>query len=157
VFEPRVPLFEIVLRVLLVYLFLLVAMRLFGKKEIGRWTPMEFLAMLLLARTVGPALTAGDNSLTAAGVGAVTLLGVTYLFDFLAFRSKKLERLIEGSPELLIRDGRVSRKVMKKEMLTWQQLEAALRRERVDSVEEVERATIEPDGRITVIPRKKGS
>ena len=53
-------------------------MRLFGKKKIGRWTPMEFLGMLLLARTVGPALTAGDNSLPAAAVGATTLLGVTY-------------------------------------------------------------------------------
>jgi len=77
-FEPRVSLLEIVLRVLLIYVFLLVVMRLFGKKEIGRWTPMEFLGMLVLARTVGPALTAGDNSLPAAAVGATTLLGVTY-------------------------------------------------------------------------------
>jgi uncharacterized membrane protein YcaP (DUF421 family) len=98
VFEPNVSLLEIVLRVLLIYLFLLVAMRLFGKKEIGRWTPMEFLGMLLLARTVGPALTAGDSSLPVAAVGATTLLCVTFFLDYLVYRSARLERLIEGSP-----------------------------------------------------------
>jgi uncharacterized membrane protein YcaP (DUF421 family) len=156
-FEPRIPLLEVVLRVLLVYLFLLVMMRLFGRKEMGRWTPMEFLGMLLLARTVGPALTGGDSSLTVAAVAALTLLGVTFLFDYLVHRSPRLEGLIEGRPELLIEDGRVSEKTMKREMLTDQQLLAALRRENVGSPEEVSRAYIESDGRITVIPKKKAN
>jgi uncharacterized membrane protein YcaP (DUF421 family) len=155
VFEPKVSLLEIVLRVLLVYLFLLVMMRLFGKKEIGRWTPMEFLGMLLLARTVGPALTGGDSSLPVAAVGATTLLGITFLLDYLVSRSRPLEKLIEGKPELLIEDGRVSARVMKGEMLTEQQLLVALRREHLESPDEVERAYIEPDGKITVIPKKK--
>ena len=93
-FEPRISLLEIVLRVLLIYLFLLVVMRLFGRKEMGRWTPMEFLGMLLLARTVGPALTGGDSSLTVAAVAALTLLGVTFFFDYLVHRSRRLEHLI---------------------------------------------------------------
>ena len=156
-FEPRIPLLEIVLRVLLIYLFLLVAMRLFGRKEMGRWTPMEFLGMLLLARTVGPALTGGDSSLTVAAVAALTLLGVTFLFDFLVHRSRRLENLIEGRPELLIEDGRVSEKTMRREMLTRQQLLSALRRENVESPDEVSRAYIESDGRITVIPKKEAA
>jgi len=155
VFEPRISLLEIVLRVLLIYLFLLVAMRLFGKKEMGRWTPMEFLGMLLLARTVGPALIGGDSSLPVAAVAALTLLGVTYFLDYLVHRSRRLEGLIEGRPELLIEDGRVSEKTMRREMLTEQQLLAALRRENVESPEEVSRAFIESDGRITIIPRRK--
>ncbi len=154
-FEPRISLLEIVLRVLLIYLFLLVAMRLFGKKEMGRWTPMEFLGMLLLARTVGPALTGGDSSLPVAAVAALTLLGVTFLLDYLVHRSRRLEQLIEGRPELLIEDGHVSEKAMKREMLTEQQLLAALRREHLESPEEVSRAYIESDGRITIIPRRK--
>ena len=156
-FEPKVSLLEIVLRVALIYVFLLVAMRLFGKREIGRWTPMEFLGMLLLARTVGPALNAGDNSLAVAGVAAATLLSLTYLFDYLAYKSKKLRTLIEGRPEVLIRNGRISWKVMKAELLTRQELLTALRRENVASPEEVEVAYLEPDGRITVIPKKKES
>ena len=156
-FEPRVSLLEIVLRVLLIYVFLLVVMRLFGKKEIGRWTPMEFLGMLLLARTVGPALTAGDSSLPVAAVGATTLLGLTYFLDYVVYRSKRLERLIEGPPELLIEDGRVSEKAMESERLTEQQLLAALRREHLESPEQVARAFSEADGRITVIPKKKVS
>jgi len=155
VFEPKVPLLEIVLRVLLIYVFLLVAVRLFGKKEIGRWTPMEFLGMLLLARTVGPAITAGDSSLPVAAVGATTLLGLTFVLDYLVYRSKRLERLIEGTPEMLIEDGRLSEQAMKAEKLTQQQLLAALRREHVESPEEVSRAYIESNGQITVIPRKK--
>jgi uncharacterized membrane protein YcaP (DUF421 family) len=157
VFEPKVPLLEIVLRVLLIYVFLLVVMRLFGKKEIGRWMPMEFLAMLLLARAVGPAMTAGDRSLAVAGVATVTLLGLTYLFDSLAFRSERIEGWIEGRPELLIEDGRVNGKVMKSELLTRQQLEAALRREKLRSPEEVALAYIEPNGQISIIPKKKAS
>ena len=154
-FEPKVPLLEIVLRVCLIYVFLLVAMRLFGKREIGRWTPMEFLGMLLLARTVGPALNAGDNSLAVAGVAAVTLLAMTYLFDYLAYRSKTLRVLIEGRPEVLIRNGRISRRVMKSELLTRQELLTALRRENIESPEDVKLAYLEPDGRITVVPKKK--
>lgn len=156
-FEPKVPLLEIVLRVLLIYVFLLVAMRLFGKKEIGRWTPMEFLAMLLLARAVGPAMTAGDHSLAVAGIATATLLGLTYFFDYLAYRSSRIERLVEGRPELLIEDGRVNEKAMESELLTHQQLDAALRREKVQSPEEVALAFIEPNGRISVIPKKKAS
>ncbi len=156
-FEPRVPLLELVVRVLLVYLFLLVMMRLFGKKEIGRWTPMEFLGMLLLARTVGPSLTGGDSSLAVAAVGATTLLGITFLLDYAVHRSRRLEKLIEGKPEILIEDGHVSARVMKREMLTEQQLKVALRREHLQSADEVERAYIEPDGKITVIPKKKSS
>jgi uncharacterized membrane protein YcaP (DUF421 family) len=155
VFEPKVPLLEIVLRVLLVYLFLLVMMRLFGKKEIGRWTPMEFLGMLLLARTVGPSLTGGDSSLPVAAVAATTLLGITFFLDYAVHRSRRLEKLIEGKPEVLIEDGHVSARVMKAEMLTEQQLMGALRREHLQSPEEVERAYIEPDGKITVIPKKE--
>lgn len=156
-FQSRVPLLEIVLRVLLVYLFLLVMMRLFGKKEIGRWTPMEFLGMLLLARTVGPSLTGGDSSLPVAAVGATTLLGITFLLDYLVLRSRRLEKLIEGKPETLIEDGHTRPGVMKKEMLTEQQLMVALRREHLESPAEVERAYIEPDGKITIIPKKKTS
>jgi uncharacterized membrane protein YcaP (DUF421 family) len=111
--------------------------------------------MLLLARTVGPALTGGDSSLTVAAVAALTLLGVTFLFDYLVHRSRRLEQLIEGQPELLIEDGHVLEKAMKREMLTEQQLLAALRREHVESLEDVSRAYIESDGRITVIPKKK--
>lgn len=156
-FEPKVPLLEIVVRVLLIYVFLLVVMRLFGKKEIGRWTPMEFLAMLLLARAVGPAMTAGDLSLPVAGVATVTLLGLTYFFDYLAYRSSRIERLVEGRPEILIEDGRVNEKAMKSELLTRQQLDAALRREKIQSPEEVALAYIEPNGQISVIPKKKAS
>ena len=154
-FEPKVSLLEIVLRVLLVYLFLLVMMRLFGKKEMGRWTPMEFLGMLLLARMVGPAMTGGDSSLPVAAVGATALLGITFLLDYLVLRSRRLEKLIEGKPAILIEDGQVNSRVMEKEMLTEQQLDVALRREHLESPAEVKRAYIEPDGKITVIPKKK--
>ena len=113
--------------------------------------------MLLLASAVGPALTAGDHSLPVAGVAAVTLLGVTYLFDFLAFRSERIETLVEGKPEILIENGCVNKKAMKSELLTRQQLDAALQREKVESPEEVALAYIEPNGQISVIPKKKAS
>jgi uncharacterized membrane protein YcaP (DUF421 family) len=148
------PAAEVVARVVLVYVLLLVLVRLAGKREIGELSPMEFLAMLLLSETVSPALTGGDDSLPSAGIAATALIAVTVLVNGLAFRFPWFERLSEGRPALLIRAGRVNGRVMRTERITPRELRATLRREGVESPEEVEKAYVETSGKITVI---KGS
>lgn len=145
---------ETAARVAAVYVVLLVLLRVAGRREIGRLSPMDFLAMLMLAETVNPCLTAGDTSLGTALVAATTLILLTTISSFLSWRFRALERLLEGEPRLLVRDGRVDARVMRRERISEQELEIALRKENVDSLRKVRAARVEPDGHITVIRRE---
>jgi uncharacterized membrane protein YcaP (DUF421 family) len=148
-----VQLLAIAARVVVVYLLVLFLVRLAGKREVGHLSPMEFLSALLLSETVSPALTAGDDSLAAAGVAAATLMLLTIASNVLSSRFRWFEVITEGSPALLIRSGRVNRRVMKRERITEQQLKAALRREGIESVSAVRKAFVEPNGDITILKR----
>jgi uncharacterized membrane protein YcaP (DUF421 family) len=106
-FQPKTSLLEVALRVVLVYVFLLIVLRLQGKKEFAQLEPMDLLIMLILSETVSPALTDDDTSLPVAFVAAGTLAGLTVLTSYLTFRFRKLEKLIHGEPTVLIKDGKV--------------------------------------------------
>lgn len=144
-------LLEVVGRVALVYVFLLVMVRVAGKREIGELAPLDFLAMLLLSETVSPALTKQDDSLPVAFTAAGTLLALTTLVSWLSYRFRTFERLVEGTPRVVIEEGRVDRAVCRSERISDQELASALRREGIDAPDEVRRAILETNGRITVI------
>ncbi len=148
-------LMAIAARVVVVYLLVLVLVRLAGKREVGNLSPMEFLSALLLSETVSPALTGGDDSLAAGAVAAATLMLLTIAINVLSHRFRWFEVATEGSPALLVRSGRVNRRVMKQERITQQQLDAALRREGVDSVGAVRKAYVEPNGEITILKARR--
>jgi uncharacterized membrane protein YcaP (DUF421 family) len=145
---------EIVVRVVVIYAGLLVALRVVGRKELGQLAPMDFLAMLIVSETVSPALTRQDDSVTAAGVAAVTLLALTFAVDWVTHRWRAAARIVEGEPRVLIEDGRVDREAQRKERISDQDLESALRREGIEHASEAKRAVVEPNGRITVIRRR---
>ena len=153
--EPSTPLLAIVLRVVLVYVALVVMVRVAGKREIGQLGPLDLLAMLILSETVSPALTAQDDSLPAALTAAGTLLVLTAGMGRLAYRSRRMERLIDGRPVELVREGKLDAAAAEKERVTRQELETALRRGGVETVAEVRRAVVEPNGEITVIPTSR--
>ena len=146
-------LLEVVGRVVLVYVLLLVMVRVAGKREIGELAPLDFLAMLLLSETVSPALTKEDTSLPVALTAAATLLALTVLVSWLTYRFRALERLIDGAPRVVIDHGHVDEAVCRQERISDQELASALRKEGVAGPEDVKRATLEPNGRITVLPR----
>jgi uncharacterized membrane protein YcaP (DUF421 family) len=151
---PESPgLLEVVGRVVLVYSLLLVMVRAAGKREVGSLAPLDFLAMLLLSETVSPALTKQDTSLAVALTAAGTLLGLTALVSWLSFRFRTFERLVEGTPRIVIDHGQVDDEVCRSERISAQELGSALRKEGIASAEEVTCATVEPNGRITVIAR----
>ena len=149
--EPTTPLLEIVLRVTVLYLALVGMVRVAGKREIGQLAPLDLLAMLILSETISPALTAQDDSLPAALTAAATLLLLTAGMGRLAYHSRRVERFIEGRPVDLVRDGRLVEEAARSERVTRQELESALRRGGVDTLADVERAVVEPNGEITVV------
>jgi uncharacterized membrane protein YcaP (DUF421 family) len=151
--EPAIRLAEVVLRVSIVYLVLLGLVRLAGKRELGQLGPMDLLAMLLLSETVSPALTAEDTSVSASLTASATLLALTAIVGRATYHSRTLERWIDGVPIVLVRDGRVIPDAMKSERISHAELEAALRHNGLDRLDEVALAVAEPDGQITVVKR----
>jgi len=151
-----VGLWELVARAVIVYLVLLVLLRLTGKRQVGQLAPFDLVLLLILSNAVQNAMNGGDNSVTAGVVLAVTLIALNGLVGYATHRSKRLERLIEGRPKVLIHNGRVFEDVLRGERLTRHELMAALRRCGCGCVEQVHVAVLENNGRISVVPRGPG-
>lgn len=143
---------DIVLRVLIIYLFVLCALRLIGKREFGQLSPMELISIMLIPELVSQALTREDFSLTTAIVGVSTLLLLVLGTSVLTKRSKKLEQIIEGTPALLVANGRLLTEVLDRERITTEELFAEMHRSGLSSLEEVKWAILEGDGKIGFIP-----
>jgi len=112
-FELDLDWWELVARGAIVYCALLLMMRLSGRRTVGQFTPFDLLVVMLLSEAVSNSLTGGDDSLFGGLIIAAKLVALTVLFAFLTSRSKKIERLIEGSPVLIGRDGVFFDNVMK--------------------------------------------
>lgn len=154
-FNLAVPWWEFIVRALVVFVFLLFALRMTGKRQIGQMAPFDLVLLLILSNAVQNSMNAGDNSLVGGLISAAALLGLDYLFGFIAFKNKRASRLIEGKPEVLVHNGKIFEQTLAKEQLTRDELEAALRKQGVASIQDVGYAILENSGEISVIPKKK--
>ena len=154
--DMNVPWWEFVLRGVVVYVFLLVFLRLTGKRQTGQYAPFDLVLLLILSNAVQNSMNAGDNSLVGGLVSAATLIGCHVVLAQLTFRYAWMARLIDGTPQVLVQQGQVNTDLMRKELLSTDELEAALRASGCLHLHEVERATIETNGQITVVLRRRG-
>jgi len=153
-FPLPVPLVEKILRPVLVYTFLVIGLRVAGKRELAQLNPFDLIVLLMLSNTVQNAIIGNDNSLTGGLIGAVTLLAVNYVVVRIIYDHPTLDQLLEGSPDDLIVDGKVQMDRLHKELLTLPELESAAHKQGIPSLEEVERAVLEPTGTISFFVRK---
>ena len=153
--DMNVPWWEFVLRGVVVYVFLLVFLRLTGKRQTGQYAPFDLVLLLILSNAVQNSMNAGDNSLIGGLISAVTLIGCHVALAQLTFRYPRLARLVDGKPQVLVNQGQADKALMRRELLTHEDLEAALRAGGCLGVHDVERATIEVNGQITVVLRPK--
>ena len=93
-----VPWWEIVLRGVIVYIFLLGLLRITGKRQVGQLAPFDLVLLLVLSNAVQNSMNAGDNSLAGGLLSATTLVALNHLVGLATYRSKRMERLIEGRP-----------------------------------------------------------
>jgi uncharacterized membrane protein YcaP (DUF421 family) len=149
------PWWEFVLRGLIVYGAVLALLRLSGKRQIGQLTPFDLVLLLVLSNAVQNAMNGGDNSVGAGLILAVTLVGANALIGYLTWRSRKLELLVEGRPQVLVHDGKVYRDVMQREHISFDDLNKALRRTGCDNVGQVHFAILETDGTVSVKVRER--
>jgi uncharacterized membrane protein YcaP (DUF421 family) len=146
---PSIPILEKIIRPILVYGFLIVALRLAGKRELAQLNPFDLVVLLTLSNTVQNAIIGEDNSLSGGLIGAATLLLVNYLVIRFLFVHDRIDRLVEGQPDVLIDHGRVREDHLKKELLTKNELETAAHRQGFADLREVDHAEIEPGGGIS--------
>ena len=149
-----VPWWELVVRALAVYLFLLLILRLTGKRQVGELAAFDFVLLLVLSNAVQNSMNAGDNSLIGGLISATTLVALNYVVGSGTYRSKKFEAIIEGRPQLIIHSGKVFEDVLAKAQLTHHELNAALRAAGCASAADVQAAILENNGSISVVPRR---
>jgi uncharacterized membrane protein YcaP (DUF421 family) len=153
-FALGVPLAEKIVRPIAVYLFLVIGLRLAGKRELAQLNPFDLVVLLTLSNTVQNAIIGNDNSVTGGMIGATTLLVVNYGVNRFLYGHERLERLVEGSADTLIKDGVVDDDALKRELITRVDLETAAHKQGFTTLDEVERAVLEPSGSISFFARK---
>ncbi len=153
-FQIGLPLAEKVARPVVVYFFLVAGLRLAGKRELAQLNPFDLVVLLLLSNTVQNAIIGNDNSVTGGLVGAATLLALNWVVVRFLFKHERIDRLVEGEGDVLIEGGRIRQDRLDKELITRAELEAAAHKQGFGSLDDVERAAIEPGGSLTFIARK---
>jgi len=148
------PWWEIPLRTALVYFSILVGVRLAGKREIGQMTAFDLVLLLLLSNAVQNAMTGPDTSVIGGIEAALTLFVVNALIVYVAFRIPGVQRRLAGRATLLINNGQIIEQNLHTELITQDELLAALREHGVDSPEDVALAVLEVDGSISVVRRE---
>lgn len=152
-FGLGLPVLEKVLRSGLVYLFMVVGLRLFGKRELAQTNTFDLIVLLTLSNTLQNAIIGDDSSITGGVIGASSLLVMNYLVVRFLFRRAKLDRYLEGAPVLLIRDGKVQQRNLDHELITLTELTAAAHKQGLRNLEDVDRCVLETGGSITFIPK----
>src|SRR4051812_37885570 len=143
---------DFIIRGVIVYVFLMLLLRLTGKRQVGQLAPFDLVLLLVLSNAVQNAMNGGDNSVSGGMLSATTLVAVNWLVGFITFRSKTIEGLIEGRPIILIHDGRIDRRAMRRAQMTTHELDAALRAAGCCGAHEVRFAVLENNGEVTVVP-----
>src|SRR5208282_359593 len=156
-FVLGLPLLEKILRPIIVYMFLVVSLRLSGKRELVQLNPFDLVVLLTLSNTVQNAIIGDDNSVSGGLIGATSLLLINYLVVRFLYGHKKLDQIVEGEADVLIESGKVRPDRLKRELITTAQLEAAARKQGFDSLADVDKCVLEPSGTLTFIGKKPGT
>ena len=143
---------ETVIRIVLIYLFLMVALRLMGKREFGELAPFDFVVLLLIPEMFSQAMVREDFSLTNAMIAVCTLLSLVFATSLLSFRFKPFATAVEGAPAVLARHGYLVPRNLQRERVSPGEVLDAMHAAGLHSMEQIRWAILETDGRITIIP-----
>ncbi|QOW24423.1 YetF domain-containing protein [Lysobacter sp. H23M47] len=154
--ELSIPWWEIVLRGTVVFFVLMLLLRLSGKRTVGQFTPFDLLVLVLLGDAMQGSMIAGDESLQGGIILTATLMGWNYVLGFTTSRSRTLERLVEGSPVILARNGRVYGEALDDNNIGIDDLQEAMRAADCASFGDLRLAVLEKGGHISVVTGRRG-
>jgi uncharacterized membrane protein YcaP (DUF421 family) len=155
--QLSLPWWELLLRGAAVYLMVLLLLRLAGKRQVGDLTPFDLTLLLLISEGAANAIRADENSITGAALVIAAMLAVNWAMSKIGVRSKRFDRLVEGRPQLLIRNGVVDYDALKRESVTHNDLLIALRQHECFSPHDAVYAVLETDGSISVCKRQNAT
>jgi uncharacterized membrane protein YcaP (DUF421 family) len=153
-FALGLPVAEKILRPIVVYGFLIVGLRLAGKRELAQLNPFDLVVLLTISNTVQNAIIGEDNSVTGGLIGAATLLLINHWVVRFLYGHERLDRLVEGEPAVLVENGELQIDRLRQELITKGELEAAAHKQGFASLAEIDRAVLDPGGSISFVPRK---
>ena len=153
-YHLELPVLEKILRPMVVYVFLVIGLRLAGKRELAQLNPFDLIVLLTLSNTVQNAIIGDDNSVSGGIIGASALLAVNYLVVRLARRWPALQRLLVGRPDVLVKGGKVQHQHLDRELISQTELAAAAHKQGIASLKEVEYCVLEPTGTISFIAKR---
>jgi uncharacterized membrane protein YcaP (DUF421 family) len=142
---------EIVGRSVVVYLFIIIAIRIAGKKELAQLSVIDLVFILLISNAVQNAMVGPDNSLVGGIIAAASLFIVNIILKFITYKFKKVDAIFEGEPVILIHNGKILKKNLSKEQIPLDELEASVREHGLEKIEDVNLAILEIDGNISII------
>ncbi len=150
-----VPVAEKVLRAAVGYLFLLVAFRVLGRRQLGQLTNFDLVVVLVVANVLQNAMIGNDTSLAGGLIGAGAVLALNALVAAAVFHSRRVERLVDGDPIIIVRDGRLLRDRLHRELITDNDVLAAVRHAGGEDLADVRLAILEANGEINVFVQRE--
>lgn len=145
-FHLQLPVLEKILRPIIVYLFLIAFLRLFGKRELAQLNPFDLVVLLSLSNTVQNAIIGEDNSITGGVIGAFSLLAINWVVVRALYKLPKLNERLEGDETVLVRDGKIDHEAMRRETLTEVELLSVIHKQGLDDIADVRKCVLEPNG-----------
>jgi len=153
-FVLGLPILEKILRPIVVYIFLIIGLRLSGKRELAQLNPFDLVVLLTLSNTVQNAIIGDDNTVIGGIIGATSLLAINYLVVRFLYGHRNLDQIVEGRADILVEDGKVHEDKLKRELITREELAAAARKQGFESLADVQQCVLEPGGTLTFISKK---
>ena len=153
-FVLSLPVLEKILRPIIVYFFLLIGLRLAGKRELAQLNPFDLIVLLTLSNTVQNAIIGDDNSVSGGVIGATALLAVNYIVVRLVRHNRRLQHLLEGRADVLMKGGKIQKDHLDRELISKADLTAAAHKQGISSLHEIDYCVLEPTGTISFIEKR---
>lgn len=151
------PILDVVLRSLCVYLFMVIAIRLFGKNQLSQLNAGDVVLLLLISNAVQNAMVGENTSLQGGLIAALVLFIANFIVKRFMFSNRKFESFLEDDPVILVKDGKVDEQALNRVKISRSELDEALREHGVDGIENVKLSVLEVDGNISVISEDEHS
>ena len=137
---------EKIFRPIVVYIFLVAALRVFGKRELAQLNPFDLIVLLTLSNTLQNAIIGSDNSVSGGIIGAITLLSFNYVVVRFLVKHQRLNKIVASSKSKLIENGSINRQILEKEFITESELLAVIHRQGFRKIEEIENCVLDENG-----------
>ncbi len=147
---------DIVLRALVAFVFIYVLMRVIGRRELSSLEPSDLILLIVLGDLIQQGVTQSDMSLTGLVLAAGTFTLLTVAVSYVIYRFKRVRKVFEGQPLIVVQDGKPIERNLRRERLTPEEIAAEARSQQFASLDEVKWAVLETNGKISFIPKEKG-